>query len=88
MIATTAAALNAAENPAEPSTSEPPAAMPIAVNVAVPSAAPTWVAEPARPDASPARSSGTAPAMTIVVGMKLRATPVATSSKPGKAATR
>ena len=31
----------------------PPAEMPIAVKVAVPRAAPIWVAEPARPDASP-----------------------------------
>ena len=54
--ATTAAAVKAAVKPAEVSVlapDAPAAAMPMAVNAAVPSAAPTWVADPARPDASP-----------------------------------
>lgn len=53
----------------------PPAEMPIAVNAAVPGAAPTCVAEPASPAASPAWASGTASAITMVVGVKLNATP-------------
>ena len=84
--ATTAAAVKAAVNPVEVSVLAlvAPAEMPIAVKVAVPSAAPTWVADPARPDARPAWASGTAEAMTMVVGMKLSATPTATSSRPGE----
>src|SRR5580765_267198 len=54
--ATTAAAVKAAVNPdgVRVLAPAPPAARPIAVNVAVPSAAPTWLVEPASPDASPA----------------------------------
>ena len=60
--ATTAAAVNAAENPVGASTevSMPPAGVPIAVNAAVPRAAPIWVAEPASPEASPTWPSGVA----------------------------
>ena len=89
--ATTAAAVKAAVKPGEVSVSvpdAPAAAMPMAVNAAVPSAAPTWVADPARPDARPVCVAGTAEAMTMVVGMKLSATPTATSSSPGRTATR
>ena len=50
-------------------------------------AAPIWVADPARPDARPALFPGIAEAMTMVVGMKLRATPTATNSSPGRTAT-
>ena len=56
----------------------------IAVKVAVPRAAPTWVAELAIPEAKSVCVSGTADATTIVVGVKLSATPVATRSRSGK----
>src|SRR3954451_1717313 len=65
----------------------PATAMPMAVNTEVPSAEPTWVADPARPEASPACVSGMAPAMTMVVGVKLNATPMATRRRPGSTAT-
>ena len=81
--------MNAAEKPEGASTLEPPppTASAMAVKVAVPSAAPTCVAEPTRPEAKPAWASGTAEATTMVVGMKLMATPLATSTSPGSTET-
>jgi hypothetical protein len=69
MRETTAAAVNAAVNPdgARTAALDPLADIPIAVKVAVPSAAPTWVAEPAIPEARPVCVSGIAAAMTMVV---------------------
>jgi len=90
-MATTAAAVKAAVNPevlsVPPEAADPLTAIPMAVKTAVPSAAPTWVAEPASPDARPVCVSGTEEAMTMVVGVKLSATPTATRSNPGRTAT-
>jgi hypothetical protein len=88
--ATAAAAVKAIENPVRESVcaAAPLADVPRELKVAVPTAAPIWLIEPARPAARPVCVSGTAPVMTIVVGVKLSATPTATRARPGRTATR